>query len=84
MEGITFLHPHFFWLLLLLPLAITWRYLNRANQTAVKVPTIAGFGKKTTIVARLKPLLFVLRLLALRFGWQTRAVRGSAGNSKRS
>ena len=46
---------------------------GRYTHAGDPYPTIAG-----TSVG------FVLRLLALRLGWQTRAVRGSAGNSKRS
>lgn len=65
MEDITFLHPHFFWLFLLLPLIVAWHYLNRKKQTALKMPTIKGFKQNNSIVAKLRPLLFVIRLMAL-------------------
>ena len=65
MNNITFLHPHFFWLLLLLlPLGWYW-YSNRKNEkVAVKISSIQGFKAKQTLLSRLYPLLFVLRMLA--------------------
>jgi Ca-activated chloride channel family protein len=65
MEGITFLHPHFFWLFLLLPLVVAWHYWTHKKQPALKVSTINGFKAKPSLLAKLKPLLFAMRLLAL-------------------
>ena len=65
LEGIEFANPEFFWLLLLLPLAVLWYFLKRKEQNAsLKISTIEGFGG-TGILPKLKPLLFVFRLLAL-------------------
>ncbi|HEX8562341.1 MAG TPA: VWA domain-containing protein [Flavobacterium sp.] len=65
MTDISFMHPGFFWLFLLLPLLISWHIWQR-NQRIVplKVSSIGGF-KTVTRAERLKPVLFVLRLLAL-------------------
>lgn len=64
-ENITFAHPQFFWLLLLLPLALLWYFFKRKQETAaLKVSTIKGFTDNS-ILPKLKPLLFVLRLLSL-------------------
>ncbi|HLW63546.1 MAG TPA: VWA domain-containing protein [Flavobacterium sp.] len=65
MNNITFLHPHFFWLLLLLlPLGWYW-YTNRKNEkVAVKISSIQGFKNKKTLLTKLYPLLFILRVLA--------------------
>ncbi|WP_159799211.1 VWA domain-containing protein [Flavobacterium sp. MK4S-17] len=66
MENITFLHPGFFWLFLLLPLAIGWYVWKRKQQTAtLKISTLNGFKARPSVLSKLKPLLFVLRLLAL-------------------
>ncbi|HLV51692.1 MAG TPA: VWA domain-containing protein [Flavobacterium sp.] len=65
MNNISFLHPHFFWLLLLLlPLGWYW-YNNRKNEkVAVKISNIQGFKNKKTLLAKLYPLLFILRAVA--------------------
>lgn len=64
-NNVEFSHPHFFWLLLLLPLAIIWYLFTRKKQLAyVKLSSTKAF-KKSNILGKLKPLLFALRLLAL-------------------
>lgn len=65
LENIQFANPGFFWLLLLLPLAGIWYFLKRKEETAsLKISSIKGFSSDN-FLARLKPLLFILRLLAL-------------------
>lgn len=65
MKEVTFLHPQFFWLFALLPLAIGWYVWKRKEQSAtLQISATKGFGKKS-VLARLQPVLFVLRLLAL-------------------
>ncbi|MGA9325546.1 MAG: VWA domain-containing protein [Salegentibacter sp.] len=62
----TFENPEFFWLLLLLPLAIAWYFWKRNRQTAeLRISSIKGFKAKGSLLARIKPVLFVLRLIAL-------------------
>lgn len=66
MKEITFLNPGFFWLFTLLPLAIAWYIWKRKQQTAtLKISSLKGFQTSGSILAKLQPLLFVLRLLAL-------------------
>lgn len=66
MAKITFLNPEFFWLFLLIPLAIIWLVLKRNQQSAtLKVSSIKGFKTAPSLLAKLKPYLNVLRLLAL-------------------
>ncbi|MDD2984985.1 VWA domain-containing protein [Flavobacterium sp.] len=68
MENITFLHPQFFWLFTLLPIAIAWHIWKRNQQTAtLKISSLKGFQMKSSVLPKLKPILFVLRLLALSF-----------------
>jgi len=65
MNNITFLHPQFFWLLLLiLPLGWYW-YVNRKNEKVpVKISNVQGIKKQKTLLTKLYPLLFVLRAVA--------------------
>jgi len=66
MDKVTFLNPEFFWLFLLMPLAIAWLFIKRKQQTAtLKISTIKGFKSSKSFLAKLKPYLNVLRLLAL-------------------
>ncbi|MEM5566510.1 VWA domain-containing protein [Psychroserpens sp. AS72] len=67
-EGIEFLNKEFFWLFLLLPLAIVWYVFKRKQQTAeLKMSSIKGFKVGSSLLPKLRPLLFVLRLAALSF-----------------
>lgn len=62
----TFEDPQFFWLLLLLPLAIGWYFYTRnRRQAELKIPSVGGFKAKKSILPYLRHGLFVLRLLAL-------------------
>ncbi|MFZ4671337.1 MAG: vWA domain-containing protein [Flavobacterium sp.] len=66
MKEVSFLNPEFFWLFLLLPLAIAWQIWKRKQQTAtLKISSVNGFKSQKSLLAKLKPFLFVLRLLAL-------------------
>lgn len=66
MENITFLHPKFFWLFTLIPFAIAWYVWKRNQQTAtLKVSSIKGFQTTNSWLPKLKPVLFVLRILTL-------------------
>lgn len=68
LEGIEFLNKEFFWLFLLLPLAILWYVFKRKQQTAeLKMSSIKGFKVGNSLLPKLRPLLFVLRLIALSF-----------------
>lgn len=65
-SNFAFEDPQFFWLFLLLPLAIGWYFWKRKQQTAeLKISHIKGFQVNEGILVKLKPLLFILRLLVL-------------------
>ncbi|WP_109436119.1 VWA domain-containing protein [Aquimarina sp. AU119] len=65
-ENFTFENPQFFWLFLLLPLAIAWYVWKRnKQQAALKISSIKGFKTSGSWLTKLKPLLFVIRLIAL-------------------
>ncbi|MBK0369567.1 vWA domain-containing protein [Flavobacterium agrisoli] len=66
MGEITFLNPEFFWLFLLVPLAIIWLFWKKNQQTAtLKISSLQGFSGAESLAAKLKPYLSVLRILAL-------------------
>jgi len=61
-----FLNPEFLWLLILIPLLAVWYFFVRKKDAAVlTVPSIKGFKTKSSFVSKLKPILGLLRLLAL-------------------
>lgn len=65
LENIQFANPHFFWLLVLLPVAALWYFFKRKEETAsLKISSIKGFTTGS-LLAKMKPALFVLRLFAL-------------------
>jgi Ca-activated chloride channel family protein len=66
MKDVSFLNPELFWLFLLLPIAIAWQIWKRKHQSAtLKISSIKGFKAQKSLLAKVKPFLFVLRLLAL-------------------
>jgi Ca-activated chloride channel family protein len=61
-----FLNPEFLWLLILVPLLAIWYFFMRKKDTAIlTMPSVKGFKVKASILSKLKPILYVLRLLAL-------------------
>jgi len=66
MKNVTFLNPEFFWLFALLPFAIAWYIWKRKQQTpTLKLSSLKGFHASGSFLAKLKPMLFAMRLLAL-------------------
>lgn len=66
LDTIIFENPEFFWLLLLIPLAIAWFIWKRHSQRPeVRMSSLQGFQGSTSLKVRLRPILLVLRLLVL-------------------
>ncbi len=64
-QDVEFANPQFFWLLLLLPVALAWYLFKRKQETAsLKISSTEGFLPNQWL-PKLKPLLFALRILAL-------------------
>jgi Ca-activated chloride channel family protein len=60
-----YVNPEYFWLFLLLPLVIVWYFFKRKKQVAtLRMSSLKGF-QDNSFLPKLKPLLFVLRLLAM-------------------
>lgn len=66
MQAFEYVNPQFFWLLLLLPALAFW-YVWKANRqtAALRISSLKGFKTPKNWMAKLRPALFVLRLLAL-------------------
>jgi len=65
-ENFEFVSPHFFWLLLALPVLAVWYIWKRKQQTAaLRISSIKGFKTGKNWLAKFRPALFVLRILAL-------------------
>ncbi len=66
MEKVTFLNPGFFWLFVLVPVAAYWLFYKRKKlATTLKISSVKGFKASNSIVPKLKPYLYVVRLVAL-------------------
>jgi Ca-activated chloride channel family protein len=60
-----FYNPEFLWLLIIVPLVATWHFFMRKKDAAIlTMPSTKGF-KTNSFVSKLKPMLYLLRLLAL-------------------
>ncbi len=66
MDKITFLNPEFFWLFVLIPIVIFWFFQKNNQQSAtLKMSSLEGFKGSESFLTKLKPMLHVLRVLAL-------------------
>ena len=65
-QNFEFLHPQFLWLLVLIPILAIWLFLVRKKESAtLTISSIKGFEVKPSMLSKLKPVLHVLRLVAL-------------------
>ena len=65
-EEIEFLNKEFFWLFLILPIAVLWYILKYNKQTAeLKISSLKGFKIGSSVLPKFRHLLFILRLLTL-------------------
>jgi len=66
LQNFEFLNPQFLWLLVLIPLLAVWYFLIRNTDSAtLTIASTKGFEVKPSILTKLKPLIYILRLLAL-------------------
>lgn len=63
-NNLEFTHPQFLWLLLVVPLLAIWYfYMRKKDSASLTLSSTTAF--KPSIITRLKPILKVLRLLAI-------------------
>ncbi len=68
LNGIEFANTEYFWLLVLIvPLTLWYLFQYRSHQARLTISSIKGFGEKPSLLVRLRPFLFILRILALIF-----------------
>lgn len=68
MGKVTFLNPEFLWLFLVLPIAIAWLFYKRNQLSAtLKMSSVAPFKQNRTFLAKAKPFIYILRLIAISF-----------------
>ena len=66
LSNFEFVNPQLFWLLAILPLVALWYFLKRKKHTAsLKMSSVKGFKTSKNWLAKLRPLVYLMRLLAL-------------------
>lgn len=67
-SNVEFHNPEFLWLLIAIPLLAIWYFFVRKKDTAVlTISSVKGFNVQSSFLPKLKPLLYIFRLLALAF-----------------
>jgi Ca-activated chloride channel family protein len=65
-DGIYFANPNYLWLFLALPLAVGWHILTwRKTQAQLKMSSLGGFEGSSSFWTKMRPLLFVFRVVAM-------------------
>ena len=65
-EGIYFANPNYLWLLSIIPIMVVWNILTwKKQQPTLKMPSLLNFKTGSSFLAKLYPLLYVFRLLAI-------------------
>ena len=65
-EGIYFANPNYLWLLLILPVVLTWQIISRnKTQPLLKMPSLSNFQEGSFFWARIFHGLFIFRLCAI-------------------
>lgn len=66
MQNFEFLNPQLLWLLVLIPILALWYYLvDKKDSATLTMASTKGFEMKPSVLSKLKPLLYVLRLSAI-------------------
>lgn len=64
----SFMHPHFLWLLLIIPIAVFWHYyIKNQQEVALKMSTTEGLSTQKSWLIKVRPYLFLLKLVAISF-----------------
>ena len=65
---IQFLNPEFFWMLFLVPIICFW-YVTKKNKisNSISIPNTIALLSYSSIIPKLKPVLYILRILSLIF-----------------
>jgi len=64
-NNLEFTNPEFLWLLLVIPILAIWYFFMQKKDSAnLKIASTKGFAQQS-LLAKLKPILYLLRLLAI-------------------
>lgn len=67
-SNVEFHNPEFLWLLIAIPLLAIWYFFVRKKDGALlTISSVKGFNPKGSFLPKLKPVLYIFRLLALAF-----------------
>jgi len=67
-SNVEFHNPEFLWLLIAIPLLAIWYFFVRKKDAALlTISSVKGFNPKGSFLPKLKPALYIFRLLALAF-----------------
>ena len=65
---IEFLNPEFLWILIVVPIAITWFVLKKDKlNNSISIPNTSALLSQSSILPKLKPFLNILRIFSLIF-----------------
>ncbi len=66
-KHLSFAHPYFFGLLVLIPIMVYWQYWGRKNtQSSLRLSSLSGIANvKKGWKAQMQPMMFILRLIAI-------------------
>ncbi|MCK5678906.1 MAG: BatA domain-containing protein, partial [Flavobacteriaceae bacterium] len=64
-NNLEYTNPEFLWLLLVIPILAIWYFFMQKKDSAnLKIASTKGFAQQS-LLAKLKPILYLLRLLAI-------------------
>jgi Ca-activated chloride channel family protein len=65
-ENFEFLHPQFLWLLVLIPILITWYILvHKKDRATLTLGSVSGFQNQRSVLPKFQVVLPIFRLIAL-------------------
>ncbi len=65
-QSFEFLNQQFLWLLVFIPILAVWNYyVHKKDSATLTITSTKGFEFRPSILTKLKPLLYILRLLAM-------------------
>ena len=68
MKETAFINPHFFWLFLLIPILIFWFwYWQKKEMASLTFSSTKGFQARSSWKVKIRPILFIFRLLSISF-----------------
>lgn len=65
-QNFEFSNPQFLWLLVIIPVIALWNYLmHKKDAATLTIPSTDGFSTAPSFLSKMKPMLYVLRIIAI-------------------